>query len=100
LVISTECLDLLLQGGIFVFNLFDSFSAGLSLLFIMFLELIVVAWIYDEWRVFFGKPFYPGQCVILVSVLSWSVACYILKFYCAFYFSPTGYLDVQLNQIH
>jgi len=34
------------NGGIFVFNLFDSFSAGLSLLFIVFLELIVVAWIY------------------------------------------------------
>ena len=33
-----------------MFNLFDSFSAGLSLLFIVFLELIVVAWIYGEWR--------------------------------------------------
>lgn len=34
-----------------MFNLFDSFSAGLSLLFIVFLELIVVAWIYGKWRV-------------------------------------------------
>ena len=31
-----------------MFNLFDSFSAGLSLLFIVFLELIVVAWIYGK----------------------------------------------------
>lgn len=33
-----------------MFNLFDSFSAGLSLLFIVFLELIVVAWIYGADR--------------------------------------------------
>ena len=46
-----------------MFNLFDSFSAGLSLLFIVFLELIVVAWIYGEWRVLFEKTFYPGQCL-------------------------------------
>ncbi|KAM7447968.1 hypothetical protein ABFA07_003876 [Porites harrisoni] len=38
------------EGGIYVFNLFDSFSAGLSLLFIVFLELIVVAWIYGAER--------------------------------------------------
>ena len=35
-----------------MFNLFDSFSAGLSLLFIVFLELIVVAWIYGEFNLF------------------------------------------------
>ena len=46
-----------------MFNLFDSFSAGLSLLFIVFLELIVVAWIYGEWRDFVVKMFYPGQCL-------------------------------------
>lgn len=35
-----------------MFNLFDSFSAGLSLLFIVFLELIVVAWIYGKLTLF------------------------------------------------
>ena len=58
---------MLLQAGIYVFNLFDSFLAGLSLLFIVFLELIVVAWIYGEWRGLVVKMFYPGQC--LKSVL-------------------------------
>ena len=43
-----------------MFNLFDSFSAGLSLLFIVFLELIVVAWIYGKWRVLLGETFYPA----------------------------------------
>ena len=43
-----------------MFNLFDSFSAGLSLLFIVFLELIVVAWIYGELRLLVGKTFYPS----------------------------------------
>ena len=37
-----------------MFNLFDSFSAGLSLLFIVFLELIVVAWIYGKFPAFAG----------------------------------------------
>ena len=46
-----------------MFNLFDSFSAGLSLLFIVFLELIVVAWIYGEWRGLVVKTFYPGRSV-------------------------------------
>lgn len=46
-----------------MFNLFDSFSAGLSLLFIVLLELIVVAWIYGEWRLLVVKTFYPGQCL-------------------------------------
>ena len=35
-----------------MFNLFDSFSAGLSLLFIVLLELIVVAWIYGKLTLF------------------------------------------------
>ena len=34
------------QGGIYVFNLFDSMSAGLSLLFIVMAELIAVAWLF------------------------------------------------------
>lgn len=46
-----------------MFNLFDSFSAGLSLLFIVLMELIVVAWIYGEWRLLVVKTFYPGQCL-------------------------------------
>ena len=46
-----------------MFNLFGLFSAGLSLLFIVFLELIVVAWIYGEWRSVVVKTFYSGQCL-------------------------------------
>lgn len=40
------------QGGMYWFNLIDNYSAGLSLLFIGFFELIAVAWIYgaNEFR--------------------------------------------------
>jgi len=60
-----------------VFNLFDSFSAGLSLLFIVFLELIVVAWIYGEWRVLLFEGLVIDIKATMLSV-----------------FSPTRYLDV------
>jgi len=54
-----------------VFNLLDSFSAGLSLLFIVFLELIAVVWIYGEWRVFFGKTFYPSSELLAFGSIKW-----------------------------
>ncbi|KAK3736140.1 hypothetical protein QZH41_015529, partial [Actinostola sp. cb2023] len=57
LVVLGVCLVLFLlglscvtHGGIYVFNLFDSMSAGLSLLFIVMAELIAVAWLFGAER--------------------------------------------------
>ncbi|XP_032237151.1 sodium- and chloride-dependent GABA transporter 1 isoform X2 [Nematostella vectensis] len=59
------------KGGMFVFNLFDSFSCGLSLLFVVCFELLVIGWIYgarryaDNISQMIGRP-----------VLQWWVICW------------------------
>lgn len=36
------------QGGVYVFNLLETFSAGVSLFFVVLMELVVVGWIYGK----------------------------------------------------
>ncbi|KAJ7375373.1 hypothetical protein OS493_002129 [Desmophyllum pertusum] len=72
------------NGGIYVFNLFDSFSAGLSLLFIVFLELIVVAWIYGADR--FSKDV---EDMIGYPISKWWLICWK-------YISPLMVLGILL----
>ena len=39
------------KGGMYIFNLMDYQTAGLSLLFISLMEVISIGWIYGECRI-------------------------------------------------
>ncbi|KAK3745509.1 hypothetical protein QZH41_009919, partial [Actinostola sp. cb2023] len=59
------------QGGMYVFNLFDSFSCGLSLLFLVITELITVGWIYGARRFANDIQIMIGHPVSLGWVVCW-----------------------------
>jgi len=40
------------QGGMYIFNLMDYQTAGLSLLFISLMEVIAIGWIYGKTNLF------------------------------------------------
>lgn len=72
------------QGGMYVFNLFDSFSAGISLLFLVIFELIVVGWIYGAERFAQDVAFMTG-----IPVSWWWIICWK-------YISPTMVIGIFL----
>ncbi|XP_048586051.1 sodium- and chloride-dependent GABA transporter 1 isoform X2 [Nematostella vectensis] len=59
------------KGGMYVFNLFDSFSCGISLLFLVTFELIVIGWIYGARRYANDITRTIGRSVPLWWVLCW-----------------------------
>ncbi|XP_073249355.1 sodium- and chloride-dependent GABA transporter 1-like [Porites lutea] len=61
------------QGGIYVFNLFDSFSAGISLLFLVTFELLVVGWIYGAKKLAEDIETNTGRRVSRWWIMCWKV---------------------------
>ncbi|KAM7446489.1 hypothetical protein ABFA07_005148 [Porites harrisoni] len=61
------------QGGIYVFNLFDSFSAGISLLFLVTFELLVVGWIYGAKKLVEDIEATTGRRVSRWWIMCWKV---------------------------
>ncbi|CAH3193820.1 unnamed protein product [Porites evermanni] len=61
------------QGGIYVFNLFDSFSAGISLLFLVTFELLVVGWIYGAKKLAEDIEANTGRRVSRWWIMCWKV---------------------------
>ncbi|KAL9952411.1 hypothetical protein ACROYT_G039661 [Oculina patagonica] len=61
------------QGGIYVFNLLDSFSAGISLLFLVMFELLVVGWIYGAQKFAKSIERATGRRVSMWWVTCWKI---------------------------
>ncbi|XP_020618169.1 sodium- and chloride-dependent GABA transporter 1-like [Orbicella faveolata] len=66
------------QGGIYVFNLLDSFSAGISLLFLVLFELLVVGWIYGTKRFASSIERTTGRRVSKWWIMCWKFITFLM----------------------
>ncbi|XP_014666813.1 PREDICTED: sodium- and chloride-dependent GABA transporter 1-like [Priapulus caudatus] len=67
---------MLTDGGMYLFQLFDAFSAsGISLIFIVFCETIAIAWIYGAERVYDGINDMIGFYPIRWWKFCWQFVC-------------------------
>ena len=62
------------KGGMYIFNLMDYQTAGLSLLFISLMEVISIGWIYGECRIIDQTKRLKKVITILYSLSVFSLA--------------------------
>ena len=62
-----------LQGGVYIFQLFDWYSATFSLMFLALLESIVIAWVYGGNRLYADLEMMIGHKPGPWWILCWKV---------------------------
>lgn len=75
------------QGGMYVFQIFDTFSAsGIILLTICFCESMVIAWVYGAKRFYDNMAMMLGYTVNPVLMICWKFLTPLLTFVSKFLF--------------